>query len=169
MDVFLLRFAVRGILLMRKRCGHCKKNRLVKFFYRDKGRRDGLDVRCKTCVKERNRLYMRSNREARQKYAREWHRRNPGKQHGYHKLCLYGITSIQFKALTIAQQHRCAVCRKRKKLCVDHCHKTGVVRMLLCTQCNLALGHLYDDPKLLERAAKLLRNPPAQKIITKVA
>jgi len=148
-----------------KTCSRCHVQKPVTEFHKDRGQKDGRESRCKVCIKEKNRLYLGANKEQRNKYLREWHRRNPGKQHTYHKLCMYGLTGDQFKRLSIAQKHKCAICHKRKKLCVDHCHKTGVVRMLLCTQCNLALGHLFDDPVLLERAAKLLRHPPASKII----
>jgi hypothetical protein len=69
------------------------------------------------------------------------------------------------------QNGLCAICKKpsrliynkkrdewnREKLCVDHNHETGKVRELLCTQCNKALGQLYDSPDLLEIAAKYLR------------
>lgn len=39
-----------------------------------------------------------------------------------------------------------------KKLCIDHCHRTGVVRGLLCITCNTALGAFGDDENILERA-----------------
>ena len=48
----------------------------------------------------------------------------------------------------------CAICKKSgdgkwKKLCVDHDHKTGKVRQLLCRRCNMILGQAYDDSGLL--------------------
>lgn len=59
------------------------------------------------------------------------------------------------------QGGKCAVCRKPprpgKKLCVDHNHKTGAVRGLLCKRCNTALGFFYDEPLLMELAADYLR------------
>jgi hypothetical protein len=52
----------------------------------------------------------------------------------------------------------CAICRKRSKerLCVDHCHLTGMVRGLLCHACNLALGSLKDDQASLVAALAYL-------------
>src|SRR5216684_7911658 len=52
----------------------------------------------------------------------------------------YGLTLERFKLLKKRQQFKCALCRRRKKLNVDHDHKTGKVRGLLCLQCNSGLG-----------------------------
>lgn len=56
------------------------------------------------------------------------------------------------------QRARCAVCdEEHSKMVVDHDHETGNTRALLCHACNLVLGHSGDDPELLERAARYLR------------
>ena len=47
-------------------------------------------------------------------------------------------------------KHRCAVCRKKKRLCVDHKRR---VRGLLCDNCNRMLGHAKDNATTLRRAA----------------
>lgn len=76
----------------------------------------------------------------------------------------YGLTLSQFDAMRIAQNFECALCKKheletpRKCLCVDHNHDTGKVRELLCESCNQALGLFYDNPDVLEKASKYLRN-----------
>ena len=41
---------------------------------------------------------------------------------------------------------------------LDHNHDTGVVRGILCCDCNLTLGKMNDDPEKLESAAKYLRD-----------
>ena len=70
----------------------------------------------------------------------------------------YGLTQHAFDAMVEAQDGRCAICRRMpRKLVVDHDHRTGVVRGLLCGPCNLGLGHLRDQPVLCERAADYLR------------
>lgn len=47
-----------------------------------------------------------------------------------------------------------------KALAIDHCHKTGVIRGLLCSECNTGLGKMKDDPKILRKAAEYLENQP---------
>ena len=78
----------------------------------------------------------------------------------------YGITSEEYWAIYEHQGGFCYICRrangKRKRLSVDHCHATGIVRGLLCTACNRnVLGHLRDDPAALERGRDYLKSPPA--------
>lgn len=70
---------------------------------------------------------------------------------------LYGLSEQEFMQLARGQRWKCALCDKRKRLCVDHCHKTGEVRMLLCLTCNLGIGYLKDSAALCEKAAMLLR------------
>jgi hypothetical protein len=58
----------------------------------------------------------------------------------------YGITVADFDRMLAAQGGRCAVCGSDKpggrwaRFAVDHCHKTGKVRGLLCTHCNVLVG-----------------------------
>jgi len=65
------------------------------------------------------------------------------------------------------QQGSCKICRrplaimmddsvKANSACVDHCHNTGKIRGLLCTQCNRGIGFLQDNPILCRIAAEYL-------------
>lgn len=69
----------------------------------------------------------------------------------------YGLTVAEFDAMLAAQSGTCAICSRAdhtaRNWCVDHCHATGVVRGILCSECNAAIGKLKDDPALLRRAA----------------
>ena len=71
---------------------------------------------------------------------------------------LYHGTLEQYRLLTEKQKGLCATCGKpeqrRTRLFIDHDHSTGKMRELLCGQCNLALGTVDDDPKLLIRLAE---------------
>jgi Recombination endonuclease VII len=69
----------------------------------------------------------------------------------------YGISDEDYQALLARQGGACGICRKKKRpLCVDHCHVTGKVRGLLCHNCNLGLGHYNDDPVLTRAATAYL-------------
>jgi hypothetical protein len=51
---------------------------------------------------------------------------------------------------------QCVICGDDGKLVVDHDHKTGQIRGMLCNHCNRGLGHFRDDPMILEFAAQYL-------------
>lgn len=71
----------------------------------------------------------------------------------------YKLTPEQYDEALLFQGGTCLICRSkpnRARLCVDHDHKTGVVRGLLCSGCNAALGLLKEDTNLLRRAADYL-------------
>jgi hypothetical protein len=78
----------------------------------------------------------------------------------------YGISHDNWNEMFAEQDGCCAICGKhqseqKKRLEVDHCHVTGHVRALLCTNCNTALGKFYDNEDLLYRAADYLRSTKA--------
>lgn len=70
----------------------------------------------------------------------------------------YGITPAQFEDMAIAQEYKCAICEQlpNNKLHVDHDHKTGKIRGLLCARCNLGIGSFEDNTGLLLKAVKYL-------------
>lgn len=73
----------------------------------------------------------------------------------------YGMSVEEYELRSSGQGHRCAICRETCptgfRLAVDHNHKTGAVRGLLCINCNKGIGHLKDDPALLQAAINYLR------------
>lgn len=77
----------------------------------------------------------------------------------------YGLTPAEYEALFAAQGGRCAICRARpksKRLAVDHDHKTGEVRGLLCSRCNHdLLGSAWDSLALVVALWHYLNTPPA--------
>jgi Recombination endonuclease VII len=74
----------------------------------------------------------------------------------------YGLTTETLNAMIEAQDNRCLCCRtqfglfKAHQPYVDHCHKTGRVRGILCNQCNSLLGKANDQPKILRACARYL-------------
>jgi len=110
---------------------------------------------CEPC-KKRNREYMRRKRAGipQEEKARQWH----SSRHYYLKY-KYGITEDQYNEMLESQGNKCAICKsketkdkKRHRFMVDHCHSTGVVRGLLCSSCNKAIGLLHDSPDILQSA-----------------
>ena len=88
---------------------------------------------------------------------------------GYNSYYLrqYGIDQAEFNRMKSEQNGLCFLCGSdgfvigklghSEKLAVDHCHNSGVVRKLLCHNCNRGLGLFKDDPELLQKAAEYLK------------
>ncbi len=93
------------------------------------------------------------------------HRRNKEKERqrkdAYkHK---YGITMAEYNDMFTMQNGSCAICgihqtHLKNKLSVDHCHSTGKVRGLLCSNCNTGLGYFKDSVVSLEKALSYIIN-----------
>jgi len=65
----------------------------------------------------------------------------------------YDITQQQFDEMLQQQNGQCAICQKpMDKIHIDHNHVTGLVRQLLCNNCNLGLGFFKDDTGILRSA-----------------
>lgn len=78
------------------------------------------------------------------------------------RLRKYGLTEDDYNKMLVAQDYKCAICKSNKpggrgRFHVDHCHKTGKVRKLLCTRCNTMLGMVNDDITILEAGIDYLR------------
>lgn len=99
--------------------------------------------------REKNRRYQQERAKADPNY---WRAKSIKKR--------YGITIEEFEQLLKAQENRCAICRtpadQIKRKCIDHCHRTGKVRGILCQGCNVAIAHLRDDPLIALRASEYL-------------
>lgn len=67
------------------------------------------------------------------------------------RLKKYGLTQEAHSRILESQDGKCAICRRPpvgRSLAVDHCHRTGIVRGLLCSRCNMGIGLFADDPGL---------------------
>ena len=80
-----------------------------------------------------------------------------------YELKKYGMTGKDYAKMARKQENRCAICGRRsdsdyfRYLFVDHDHKTGKVRGLLCGQCNSILGFAGDNPQILANAIEYLK------------
>lgn len=80
-------------------------------------------------------------------YNKAWYKTKKGKRcerdNGFRKL--YGISLEQWEKMLIEQSGRCSICGvPMRNPHVDHDHKTGMVRDLLCSRCNRMLGVIED-------------------------
>jgi hypothetical protein len=121
-------------------CSRCGKNRQARFYSGPRGRI------CTDCQRK-----SRSDAT---------HRRRVGKT--------YGLLAGEYDRLFEAQDGKCAIClgTRRQRLSVDHDHRDGVVRGLLCRMCNSRLlTAARDRPEVLMAAAHYLNNPPAINVL----
>jgi hypothetical protein len=100
-------------------------------------------------------------------YMREHRKRNPDKFRNIDLKKKFGITLEQYETMLNEQNGVCAICKrsdnvmdwrtgKQRHLAVDHCHRSGHIRKLLCQNCNQGLGNFRDDAVLLRAAADYL-------------
>ena len=119
-------------------CGQIKDQ--TTGFYKQASTKSGYHPRCKECMKKASRIS-------------EYKRR-------------YGITPDQYDHMMKDQQGLCLICNQPetlplkgrvRRMAVDHDHKTGEVRGLLCSDCNTGLGKFKDNPELLLSAIRYLQ------------
>jgi nitrate/TMAO reductase-like tetraheme cytochrome c subunit len=133
---------------------------------RSRGRKTTLV--CENCKKEYKVLIFRIN-ESGSKYCsvkcyNEYRRNNSGDSKHLIKLnqikSKYGLNETEYKSLFEKQDNKCAICGldlDNIKTCVDHNHKTGEVRGILCDKCNKGIGHFNDDINLFENIILYLK------------
>lgn len=117
-------------------------------FWKDPLTPNGLGKRCKNCIAWRSaKRYATPEGRARRKRKE--------------RLKKYGLKLPQFQAMVDRQGGVCAVCsdppEEGKPLHIDHCHRTGKVRALLCPPCNVAIGLLKDSPSRAMAVARYLK------------
>ncbi|MFJ4624286.1 endonuclease VII domain-containing protein [Streptomyces sp. NPDC088812] len=116
--------------MISKACNTCREIKPEGEFHKERSKRRGICAACRSTA----RLGKRGE--------------TPDQRFRRKLRCEYGLTVEQYEALVAAQAGVCAICGKApgtgKRLAIDHCHATGAVRALLCTNCNLAVG-IYEN------------------------
>lgn len=132
--------------VLNKECLSCSTVKPLMEYHRYQRTRDGRQTVCKTC---------RSGKKT-SEYGRRYNLRQ-----------FHGLELEQWNEMLEKQGGRCAVCsvelivdlsvqRSMRKAMVDHDHKTGEIRGLLCGHCNTGIGHFQDDPDRLLSAVTYL-------------
>ena len=166
---------------MIKQCSKCKKKLDISFFWKKGRSKDGLDTYCIKCRKAIQKKWLEKNKEkskhGRRRYylknkdnlyrkKKERERVNPEKTKQQRKRYtwrsklkrLYGISEEIHNEMVLNQLGRCAICGTSSKgLVVDHNHRTGKVRGLICSTCNIHLGYYEKDKTFHEKATKYLK------------
>ena len=136
-----------------KQCRTCKILKPSEDFYPHRSYRDGRKCVCKVCEKRYAKIHVKQQRARYPEKYKAAARRQQLKRK-------YGMTVLQFELMWESQLGKCSCCgdplRTGKQSAVDHCHKTGAVRGLLCSRCNLGLGCFLDSASRLSRAAAYL-------------
>lgn len=96
------------------------------------------------------------------KYRVAWAKKNPESVENGRLKRRFGISLDEYNDIFSKQEGRCAICGRHQSefdiaFDVDHDHKTGKVRGLLCRYCNTSLGHFKDDTSILQKAIDYLK------------
>jgi len=116
----------------------------------------------KSELSEKGREYRKKNKKRLDKYYSEWSKNNQNKKRNAHLLRKFGINLEQYNTLLQLQKGKCAICGRKEasnskpNLSVDHDHKTGNIRGLLCNRCNIVLGLIDDSIDILATAIDYL-------------
>lgn len=132
-------------------CGTCRTWKIEDEFYNHK--KYGKGTRCKLCDRIAKDKWLTDNPE-RAKESSRWKQIKNA----------HGLTKEQWMTMYNEQEGVCKICKMSQEdrgyagryLCVDHNHKSGEVRGLLCNGCNRGLGFFLDSPGLLREAANYL-------------
>ena len=165
-----------------KTCTNCNILKSSKEFYRRQAVKDGLTSWCKKCYSSYTKKYRKLNSKTYTQYQKEYHKRYQKENKTrlkqqrqqyyqdnikYYKtvnkknrlLREYGISLNKYHNMLQQQDCRCAICNKRnKQLVIDHNHKTGKIKGLLCNKCNSGIGFLQDSVHIINKARIYLQN-----------
>jgi len=149
--------ALDKIVNGKKLCSKCGKIISIVNFDKSSKRHNKLQIWCRRCMlTEKNASYYAYRKDAVRALAREYTLKSK-----------YGLTLGAYDLMLKGQNGVCAICGKKEtqrsnkkggidSLRVDHNHKTGNVRGLLCSRCNFGISHFNDEIKLLEKAIDYL-------------
>ena len=154
----------------------------IRTYVRNRRGRSEITTQCKICHRASASTARNENREKANSWAKEDRRKNPEKYREQAKkykkknwqkisvaesLRTLAITNDQYNEFKFEQNNKCSICKEEEtrkgrggeicRLCIDHCHKTGKVRALLCHSCNTGIGKFKDDIVLLQKAIEYLK------------
>ena len=139
-----------------KQCAKCKKWKLFSKFGSNINRKGGLHYYCKKCANIKNAKWRRDNSEL-----------SATVQRKVRLKIRFDITIEQYDKMFEQQNGLCAICGEPEtaenqygviRLAIDHDHKTGKIRALLCRGCNQLLGCAKENTITLQSAINYLHS-----------
>ena len=159
-----------------KVCTKCKEEKKFADFGSAPHHKDKKKSQCRKCeskwhsenykkngkIKERIVAWRKANPEWQKNYQKEYNKRFPMKIREKRLKYTFGIGLEEYNKMFDQQGGRCAICSTHQMelnhtLCIDHNHKTGKVRELLCMKCNQALGSIKEDIKSAKALVEYIR------------
>ena len=116
--------------------------------------------------RDATRRWQQANQEVVRASAKRWQKANPDKVKAAafrSRLRKYGISETEYAAIIERQSGGCGICKVAlssldgRLIHIDHCHSTGRVRGVLCTNCNTGIGQFNDDEQRLLSAVAYLK------------
>jgi hypothetical protein len=169
---------------MKKVCTKCKRELAVRYFSKDSTRKDKLHPHCKSCrnvyhtpwsrirglIPSVGRKRRKQGMKSYVKHREERTKKMRGRTSDYKKesfiKSVYGITLKDYDNMLKNQKGVCAICGEKEtrknrytgicRLHIDHDHKTGKVRGLLCHACNFGIAAFNDNSILFDKAKEYL-------------
>jgi hypothetical protein len=114
---------------------------------------------CKPCYDKWLTSQDRPRHNARK---RAWAKANPDKRLAIKRRYLYGAEEEVISKMLAKQSGLCVICGDKPATNLDHSHRTGSIRGILCGDCNRGLGLFRDSPQILLSASKYLQRADAQ-------
>jgi hypothetical protein len=143
-------------------CKKCYAEKELKFFRKAKDCNEGRAYTCNTCFNDRLRELRHENLHHTRAKKREYYKNNIHRLRAVHRRGTYrrtyGITRDQYWEMVKTQEGKCKICGALpKRLATDHCHKTGKIRGLLCTQCNVTIAMSRERIDILFKIIEYLQ------------
>lgn len=150
----------------KKRCTKCGLEKAATEFCKNRSATLGLQDWCKACVREKAVVTWAA-------LSQEEKDAKSVKVRRFVLKAKYNLSEAEYVDIVSSQNFRCPICncelrfkgpRVSATACVDHCHKTGKVRSVLCNGCNITIGKFQESAPLLRRAAEYLEKHNNQNI-----
>lgn len=148
---------------MNKKCCKCLKIKNRKQFNKCSAKRDGLNSYCRACNSKKCKKEYKANKMKYNTASTKWARENPNRRweiaRDSHLQNKFGISLDDYTKMLRKQKGGCAICGKpsTKSLAVDHNHKSGKIRGLLCFKHNIGLGYFDENIQYLKTAITYIR------------